>query len=288
MFYIHNNLLSATYLFVAVGTFWLALRERNKAWFVFAVLALTAFSFLRTEALLFALIFLGLLVGTGKLAYRTRLYIVLPFLSVLLLWYLKLLLTIGEGSMILGPGRIVVVLVILVCAMTGVGLSRFHTVERFLPVLPALILGSLLGILGLMFIQEPVHMYTSLVSVWQNLFFYGWWGATWLIISVLFLFALLQPSFQYERLFSFGIPTFFMLLLTLSFMRFPFHLGWGDSANRMMTHILPIIFFYFLLKYGPGFHARHPDRINWLKRSRRIMLAIAGSGILLMGISWFA
>jgi hypothetical protein len=57
-FYIHNSLIAATYLFVAIGSFWLALSERNNVWLVFAMLALTGFSISRTESPLFALIYL--------------------------------------------------------------------------------------------------------------------------------------------------------------------------------------------------------------------------------------
>ena len=117
--------------------------------------------------------------------------------------------------------------------------------------------------------------------------FYGWWGAAWLILLVLFMFAFLQPGFPYERLFSFGIPAFFMLLLALAFMRFPFHLGWGDSANRMITHIMPVIFFYFLLKYGHGLYARRADTVDFIRGRQRVMLAMVGGGILLMIVSRF-
>jgi len=51
-----------------------------------------------------------------------------------------------------------------------------------------------------------------------------------------------------ERVYYVGTLSFFGLILILGTMRIPYRVGWGDSANRMMLYILPIIFFYFLLK----------------------------------------
>jgi hypothetical protein len=153
--------------------------------------------------------------------------------------------------------------------------------------LPPLMIGGLLCVLGFMFVQKPLHMYSSLSSIWQNMVFYGWWGATWLVLLILFMFALLQPSFLYEKLFSFGIPAFFMLLLVLGGMRLPYHPGRGDSANRMITHILPVILFYFLLKYGHGLQANRASMVDLIQSRRRIILAMAGGGIFLIIVSRF-
>ncbi|MCP4374518.1 MAG: hypothetical protein GY797_41410 [Deltaproteobacteria bacterium] len=285
-FYIHNNFPAAIYLFVAVSTFWLALREQNNTWLIFAMLALTCFSLLRTETLLFALIFLSLVIATGQLSYRVRLYIVMPYVGILLIWYVKLLLAIGPGTDILDPKRTLAIIAILIGFGVGVGLSRLRWVENYiLPILPMLMIGGLLCALVFVFVQKPTHMHTSLGNIWQNMIFYGWWGATWLIVFILLLFAFLQPKIPYEHLFSYGIAAFFMLLLALSFMRSPYRLVWWDSANRIITHIIPIVFFYLLLKYGHGLSAGNTN-VDFIKNRRRAILAMAGVGVLLVVISY--
>lgn len=287
-FYIHNNFLSAIYLFVTLAVFWLAPREKNKVWLIFGVLALTGFSLLRTEAPLFALIFLALLISTGQLSYRQRLAVVLPYVTGLLLWYFWLLFSIGEGTDILDPNRTIAIIAIMAVFGLSVGLSYFQWINRaFQLYVPWLMIGGLLSVLTFMVLQKPTHMFTSMENIGQNMIFYGWWGATWLIVIILFMIAFLQPSFPYERLFSFGIPAFFMLLLALGFMRIPFKLGWGDSANRIITHILPIIFFYFSLKYGQGLHAVGPSVVEEVRSRRLLLLVLAGCGIFFIIISWF-
>jgi hypothetical protein len=39
-------------------------------------------------------------------------------------------------------------------------------------------------------------------------------------------------------------------MLVLVFPRNPYRPGWGDSGNRMLAHLVPLLFFYFLLVYG--------------------------------------
>lgn len=287
-FYIHNGLIAATYLFVAIVTFWLALCERNNVWLIFAILALTGYSISRTEAPLFALIFLALVVSTGQISYRVRLAFSLPYLIILVLWYLYLLRIMGAGTDILDPKKTLVIIGSLTAFCILIGLSYYRWVERyFLPILHIFMLGVLLLILMVMFILKPEDMQISMTAIWQNMIINGRWGATWLILLGLLVFGLIQPRFSYERLFSYGIPLFFALLLALGFMRAPYRLGWGDSANRIITHIIPIIFLYTLLKYGHGMHASIADIMYFMRKRRFGMLAISGGVFFLVILFWF-
>jgi len=257
VFYIHNGLISATYLFVAIGTFWLALSERNNLWLIFAMLALTGFSISRTEAPLFALIFLTLLISSEQIPYRVRLTAILPYLIFLVFWYLSLLRVMGSGTDILDPTKTLAVIGLLIAFGVLVGLSYYRWVERYLlPALPKIMLGVFLVGLAFLFTLKPTDMQTNLTAILKNMFDSGRWGVTWHILLGLLVFGLIQPRFNHERLFSYGIPLFFALLLALGFMRLPYRLGWGDSANRIITHIMPIILLYTVIKYSHVIHGK--------------------------------
>jgi len=60
------------------------------------------------------------------------------------------------------------------------------------------------------------------------------------------------PRFPQEDLFLYGVILFFALLLAIVYFRVPYHTGWGDSANRMFTHILPIVILYVQMKAAQG------------------------------------
>jgi len=253
VFYIHNNMISAVYLFVAVSTFWLASIEDKYSWMIFALLGLMGFSLARTEAPIFALIFLVIVISFDQFSYRIRLISILPYLFILILWYLYLFRGMGEGTLILNPERTLVIISSLVSFGILVVLSELRWIKRFLlPILPKIMLGLLLLILVFMVFQKPEHMMDSLTAIIKNMIESGRWGITWIIISLLLVFSLAQPRVPKEELFFYGISSFFSLLLVISYFHGPFRLGWGDSANRMLTHILPIIILYVLMTTVKG------------------------------------
>jgi len=113
-------------------------------------------------------------------------------------------------------------------------------------------LGLLLLVLVFMVFQKPEHMMDSITAIIKNMIESGRWGITWIIFILLLVFSLTQPRVPKEELFFYFISSFFSLLLAISYFRAPFRLGWGDSANRMLTHILPIIILYVLMKTTKG------------------------------------
>jgi len=131
VFYIHNNMISAVYLFVAVSTFWLASIEDKSSWMIFALLGLMGFSLARTEAPLFALIFLVIVISFDQFSYRIRLISILPYLFIIILWYLYLFRGMGDGGRILKPERTLVIIGSLVSFGILVVLSELKWIKRF-------------------------------------------------------------------------------------------------------------------------------------------------------------
>ncbi|RLD01549.1 MAG: hypothetical protein DRI65_15530 [Chloroflexota bacterium] len=248
-FYIHNSMISAVYLFLAVGGFWLAAKEKNQGWMTIGILALLGFSLARTEAPLFAIILLALVVSSGQFSYRILLRSTLPYLFSLTAWYLYLLGRMGEGTYILDPARTLVIIGTLVSFSLLVLLSEQQWIKRLVvPHLPKFMIGSILLLLVFQFIQNPDHMALSFWNTVKNLLYSGRWGITWLMALLLVMIVAGGPRVSREYLFYYGISSFFSLLLAISYFRVPYRLGWGDSANRMSTHILPIILMFILMK----------------------------------------
>jgi hypothetical protein len=253
VFYIHNSLISAVYLFTGFSSFWLAVKEEKESWMVLGTLGMLGFSLTRTEAPIFALIFLLLLLSTDRIPYRTYLRTIMPYLSYITLWYVYLLTQMGMGTKILDPEKTLVIIGALIACGILFLLSELTWVKRFLlPYLPQIMLASLLVLLVLMAIQKPEHMKGSLYVILLNTLRYGRWGLTWLVFSQLLLVSILGPRLPWEKLFFYGIASFFILLLAIVYFRNPYRIGWYDSANRMLTHILPIVILYVLLKAAQG------------------------------------
>ena len=253
IFYIHNNLISAVYLFLAVSAFWLTTVEGKKSWMVVGVLALLGFSLARVEAPAFALIFLILMISVGQIPYRIRLISILPFLTILFLWYVYLLLGMGDPTRILNLKRSLAIIGSLVASGVLVVFSEHKLIKRFvLPHLPKIMLGFFVLALIYVAYQKPEYMKISVWSSIKNLFEEGGWGIVWIIFPFLIVISMAGPKIVQGELFFYGISSFLFLLLELSYFRNPYRVGWGDSANRMLTHILPIIILYVLMKFAGG------------------------------------
>ena len=250
-FYIHNSLPAAAYLLVAVSSFWLALQERVYSWLIFGMTALTAFSIARVETPLFALLFLSLLLSTGRLSHRIILSAIIPYLAILIFWYLKLLVMIGNGTDILSPAKIQAIVTLLIIfgiftLCSNIGIVKDVILPNLHLILAGVLTVAMIGI----FIIKPGHMLISLKSISLNMLASGRWGATWFLILSLMSFTFSRAKFLEERLFSLGILFFFILLLLLAYLRIPYSIGWGDSANRIITHIVPITIMYVVVKYS--------------------------------------
>jgi hypothetical protein len=253
-FYIHNNLIAAANFFIAVAACWLALREENKAWLVFAMLGLAGFSLARIESPLFAIAFLSILLSAGQFSRRVRLAAGLPYLGFMTLWYGKLILNMGQGSEIINPAMLGIMLAAMIVFAVLLIASLNPWMERFaLPRLHIFMLAVLALGLALAISLQPAHMLESMQATLQNMYRYGNWEATWVVLLILLAFALIQPGLPRERIFLANIAGFFLLLFLLVFSRDPYWLSWGDSANRMITAIAPVAFLYLLLKYANGY-----------------------------------
>jgi hypothetical protein len=258
-FYVHNSLISAGYLFLAVASFWLGAQEENQCWMVPGMVALLGFSLARNEAPIFALIFLVLVISADRIPYQTRLRTILPYLSLVILWYVYLLARMGAGTKILNPEKTLFIIAALVACGALVLISKLEWVQRWLlPYLPQVMLGGLALMLAAMVIIKPGHMMISIWITMRNTLEVGGWGITWSLFGFLFVLSVAGPRVPWDKLFFYGIFSFLFLLMGIVFFRNPFRLGWGDSGNRMLTHILPIIVLYISMKAAQGSTLKEP------------------------------
>jgi len=267
-FYIHDNLPTATYLFVAVGVCWLALIEENNAWLAFAVPALISFSLLRAETVIFAVFIFFLANSLLKLAGRTRRLFTLPFVGIMLLWYVIFYLNFLRDTFMLNPARILVLMALLVGLGIYVFILGYAKVEQFVRVhLLLLVGGAALLLLSGLLILNAHNVISGLAATVQNMLVYGQWGIIWYVVGLGLILAFTQPRLKNENFFVLILAFFFILMIALGSIRNnSYHLGRFDSGNRMLTHILPLAVYYLVLKYAPGFIGRVSRFEAWFLR----------------------
>jgi hypothetical protein len=267
-FYIHDNLPTAAYLFVAVGVCWLAAREENNAWLVFAVPALISFSLLRTETVIFAVFIFFMVTSQFRLSGRTRRLFILPFVGIMLGWYIIFFFNFLRDSFMLNPSRIIVLMALLVCLGIYAFILGYRRLEQFVHTNLLYVVGggALLLVAGLLIIN-PRNVITGLVATVQNMLVYGQWGVIWYMVLVGLVLAFTQRGIKNEGFFVLILVVYFVFVIALGWLRTNinvYHLGRFDSGNRMLTHILPLAIYYLALKYSPGFIGRVSRFEAWL------------------------
>lgn len=274
--YIHNNLPSALYWLGALVCLWLSGRENNPFWIIPAAAALLAFSLLRAEAPLFALALLAVFLNTTQLSARFLRRALYPMLAITAAWYLYLLVHIGQGSFVLDPLKIGLILACLLGF--GLLLTILDTgwMQKWLvPHLSEMILILILLGGGALYLWDPQTMHNSTRVLWINMLETGLWGPAWVLLLFLFGLALTRPAFYNARLFNNSLLIFFCALWVLSSRNQVFQLDWGDSANRMLTHIYPACWLYLAVLFGQPIQQNKQPNANrfWLGLFCLVLLA---------------
>ena len=257
-FYIHDNLAAGAFFFIAVVSLWLALAETNYAWLVPATWALVSCSLVRLEGALYVLIPLAL--ACKELPYGRRLTLTLPVLTVVVVWNVCLFQGVtGGAASFFSPGRLVALLGMMCAFGALVSLSFNRIVDRLaVRRLDVLMLVSLVIALVVILLLEPRHTTSSALAFLKNMVppwsvRESWWGLTWILMAVAYVLSLGKGGFPFERLLQSCTVAFFLLTLILCYGRPPYRVGWGDSANRMLTHIAPIALLYVFARHASFF-----------------------------------
>jgi hypothetical protein len=251
-FYIHNSLPTAAYFLLFTVTAWLAIEENRPAWLVFSILSLTAFSLCRLENPMYVPVFLSILFGVGRFSWRRQVACALPLLVFLMVWYGFLAYMMGQESNIIS-GRIALYFVAgLGAYAVWVLLSWFSWAHRITLISRWLMLvGAALALIAV-FAWQPQHMDESLRAIAKNMIRFGLWSSLWVLLLVLCVFAPALPSVRSGSLFTHSLAIYLVAILALAAGRTPYREGCGDSGNRMLTHLAPVLLFYLQMRYAKG------------------------------------
>lgn len=239
--YVHNSLPSALFLGGAVLLFGLAWQRGEALLLRIAFVCLAAFCLCRTEAPLFAA--LALVLGAGLAAQGSLgpayARLATLFAAAIAAWYLVLALVIGAGSDIMTPGRLGILVAVLGAAWAGTILLVRLPLPRLRACVPELIIAVCVAAVAAATVWQPAHMLQNVNAILGNLFGTGRWGLGWAALVLAAPFAW-RRSDACRALLAFALG-FAALVLLLGMARVPYRVGWGDSANRIFTHLWPLL-----------------------------------------------
>jgi hypothetical protein len=256
--YLHTNQGSAVYLLAFIALVWLAEATGDPAHLRPAFLCLAAFALHRVEAPLFAGLFLVMAIYPSDLPRRA---IAIPFAAYTLVvcgWLARIGALAPTDSEFLSRSRaLALVVAVAACFLAWPVATRLRRLRRHIPALVALLI---LAALAAAFARKPDHMISSARALAIDLLdpSLGAWAFTWWAVALALVAALFTPPLAAGRslfLAAFASAAFTLLL---AFGRIPYRVGFGDSANRMFLHYLPLAMLYLIVKLAPHMRGAAP------------------------------
>ena len=246
--YIHNNLISALYLFIAVISFLLASLHKESGWLAIASLGAIFFSLVRLESSFIAILtFMVFFSIENRELWRekfSRLKVYLPFFISVGGWLLFATAytpakTIGTPDRMLALLLLVVSYGVVELFFLSSYLSRFR---RYLPLLAFFCLSLAVLLAYLVF---PEEMYVSYRSFVGNILIKGWWGGFWWIFLPLLAILIFVKRNTIQRTLYMIVGLSLLYVFALGYFRaelgMPFRIGYGDSANRILVSLVPLL-----------------------------------------------
>lgn len=249
-FYIHDNFVVGIFTLIAIYSFWLAHQQEKTGWLYFGSLATIGLSLSRVEGPVFALIILVLSLSQDHFPYKNRLWTYLSPAIVVSVWYSIILTVVNQDVYFLKSDRVILVIGAFLGLAILTILSNIHWVRNL--IFSHMHIFTILGVAIIftnLIVLRPEHIWTNISMIISNMYTNGRWGSFWYFILPLLCFSIPLPKFPQERFITINLFSFFILLVALGGLRNPYRLGWSDSANRMLVHIVPTLVFYLVLKY---------------------------------------
>lgn len=237
--YLHNNFLSGQYLCLGLVFVLLFHKEKIFSYVYMFLVLVTAFAMLRMESSLFAVAFMGLVLPVfGVDRIRTPFSVVCVIMA---LWNFGIAFFLPGTSHLAGPLQFYFMGSLYVLFLGAIHIralsTRLTSPKFFLVILVAGALGHLV-----LLIYKGQHLVTSDRAVIKTIFREEFWGWSWIFVLLSIFGATVQRKIRWSLSYRWALTVlgvFIILLLSLGAFRSPFHVGLGDSANRILMHVFP-------------------------------------------------
>jgi hypothetical protein len=247
-FYVHANFGAGAYLMLFAAAFWFGEVESDAGWLVVAAVAMVGLALQRFETNLVAALFFGLLTARTRFTPQDIARSFGPAVAAICIW-LALVAINGESRFLNRP-KAFVMGAVLIAAYAYVRSGWWPRLRQAVP--PLVVVVLVLG-LAWAFATRPAQMLLAVENLYRNVFTLEWisWGLTPWVLTALAILAWRAPRLPADTGFAYGIPAFVLFVLLIVRMRSgAYRLGWGDSGNRMMVHVLAVALFYVAMRLG--------------------------------------
>jgi len=250
-FYVNGHMLFAAFALMGVGVGWVAARTGRWEMAYLSAMGFVALIPLRAEGVIVGAILLIPILSVHSVPQAVRWLYVSTFAVVGVLWYGTVLsadLGLAESDLITPVYlnlALVAALVVLVVVL------QYKPLRRYLDVLPWLMIAALSVFIGVAVVVVPDLVSSTLQVMLSNILVNGRWGAFWIVTVLLMYVSLVAVFVPEQKVIIFGLVGFSLGLVIFSILRgSPYRVGFGDSGNRMLMHIVPLVLLYVMSATG--------------------------------------
>lgn len=210
---------------------------------VFALFALLfSVMFSRIEGLVPLTLLLVIAAETRKIRWWNLILGVVMLIAFRLAWSWKLFASLGTKDFVASPAREISMLIppLLVAVIYSVPLFR-RTLSLWRPLS---LLAILVGLTLCALLREGYYAVT-VASFISNSLTAVPWGIVWPTAILFIVYGWRTKRLDGEEFVRYIIVTYVGMILCMSYFR-PFRVGWQDSGNRMMIHLVPLVGYLIL------------------------------------------
>lgn len=261
-FYISSNTATAFFSFLSIFAIWKRITTGKKVWLFFSALMIIPIGLLRLEGSIIVLINLVIVLSLKQVEHNEKKFHTVIVLVPLFLVYGRVAYYLKDfvdprGDYILSRGRILLILfaylLVLFLSLFPYGKVKRFLMDRILFIMIIVLTFSwtvMLFTIGLRK-REFLLIIRKYAYLFENILHDGYWGILWIALAILFIISIMLPKIRGESIYLVYIISFVLLFNVANLFRRGWRVGWGDSGNRMLMHLIFIVFFYIMLKVYP-------------------------------------
>jgi len=259
-FYISSNISTAFFTFFSLFGIWKRLESGERFWTLFSASTLLSMGLMRVEGCLFILINIFIFISLSRVPHKERMFYSVGVLVPISLWFLKLAIilknyNVPHSNYLYSSDRLKLILLIYLLILVYVFLFQTKLPQKLVENIPVIMLYALtFGWIYLVFTialrtRDSLMIIKKYAYLIFNILRDASWGITWIALGILFLLALFLKRIKFESVFLYYIFSFMLLYNSVHIFRKGWRIGWDDSGNRMLFHLLFILCFYVFLKF---------------------------------------
>ncbi len=251
LFYINGQGTFAALLLTVLGLTWYATATEQWSVAVMAGIAAAAIAPLRAEGIIVVAFFLLPVLVSKSTPVWARWVLVLPSAVTAILWNGVLLpRVLPEGTIELTSAPVLAIAVSAALVLLVV-LSQVSVLIRLMRWVPLAALGLLLLYTGARSVRDTTLLYETLSAMGSNIALTGLWATFWWIAPLAVAICVVATTVPYQNRLLWGLGAYPVLLFAFAYLRAgAYRVGPGDSANRMLMHVVFVIGLYLIVALG--------------------------------------